>query len=314
MWRTGVSFSAFKDLFQRGPESSRIWALKGMILYAPEFAELYSKLIDRLIAKKEFGRAEVIQRYTNILCLNLDFFSNTKVHELLNNKDFIRFNDFKNTLDPKMRFPNEDFMIFEFLLGKTSRVLNIGAHNGATAFFMSRLGAEEILSVEPNPSFYETLDNLKIKNHRILQLGLSDEVGTGFLYCPNEYPGRANILESQENGFDEIPIQLDTIDNLLLNNFNYWKIDVEGSELKVLEGAVQTLEKNPPDHIQIEVWENNVDKIVNFLCKFQYYAYKCQIDGNFIMRFSEFQKSRKKWKTINTPIMIFSKNQLSTKY
>ena len=158
------------------------------------------------------------------------------------------------------------------------------------------------------------MDNLEIKNHRILQLGLSDEVGTGYLYCPKGYPGRANILESQENGFDALPIQLDTIDNLVLNNFNYWKIDVEGSELKVLEGAVRTLEKNPPTHIQIEVWENNADKIVNFLGKFQYYAYKCEIDGNFSMRFSEFQKSTKKWKTINTPIMIFSKNQLSNKY
>ena len=64
-----------------------------------------------------------------------------------------------------------------------------------------------------------------------------------------------NTLTSQyfrkKNELEIFLIKLDTIDNLKLNNFNYWKIDVEEVK-KVLKGAYQTLEKSP-SIIQIEV-------------------------------------------------------------
>ena len=149
-----MSFSKLKDLFQRGPEKNRIWALEGMILYAPHMAELYSELIQRLIDINEFGRAKNFQEYNKFLCNNLDFFSNEKVHRYLTNKNLSEFNKFIRSLDPAVRFPDEDFLIFEKLLNKGSRVLNIGALHGATAFFISKLGAEDIVSVEPNPDFH----------------------------------------------------------------------------------------------------------------------------------------------------------------
>ena len=71
MEERGVIFE-LKDLFQRGPEKNRIWALEGIILYA--MAELYSKLIQRLIDINEFGRAKNFQEYSKFLCNNLDFF------------------------------------------------------------------------------------------------------------------------------------------------------------------------------------------------------------------------------------------------
>ncbi len=306
-----MSFSRLKDLFQRGPEKIRIWALEGMILYAPYMAELYSKLIQRLIDINEFERAKKFQKYNKFLCNNLDFFSNELVHRHLTNKNISKFNDLIKSLDPGVRFPDEDFLIFEKLLNKGSRVLNIGALHGATAYFMSKTGAENIVSIEPNPDFHDTLKNLEIKNHKILHLGLSNKVGRGYLYCPAAYPGRANILENWEPDTKIIGIKIDTIDNLNLNNFNYWKIDVEGSELNVIEGAYRTLEKSPPDIIQVEVWDNNINKLVELLSEFNFFAYTCQVDHRFSIRFFNFEKSMEPWKTIKTKIMVFSRNQLS---
>ena len=302
-----MSFSELKDLFQRGPEKSRIWALEGMILYAPHMAELYSKLIQRLIDINEFERAKLYQGYNKFLCNNLDFFSNEQVHRYLTNKKISEFNIFIQSLDPEVRFPDEDFLIFEKLLNEGSSVLNIGALHGATAFFMSKLGAENIVSVEPNPDFHDILNNLEIKNHKILHLGLSNKVGYGYLYCPVAHPGRANILEKRELATKIFGIKIDTIDNLKLNNFNYWKIDVEGSELKIIEGAYHTLEKSPPDIIQVEAWDKNINKLVGVLSKFNFFSYTCQVDHNFSMRFFDFERNMRPWKTLKTKIMVFSR-------
>ena len=52
-------------------------------------------------------------------------------------------------------------------------------------------------------------------------------------------------------------IESKKLDDLNLNNIQFLKIDVEGVELKVLEGAVKTLKRNKYPPIMYETWQDD---------------------------------------------------------
>ena len=62
---------------------------------------------------------------------------------------------------------------------------------------------------------------------------------------------------------------LDTLTKKYNFEPDFIKIDVEGAEKKVLIGARKTIKKYHPKLI-VEVWNENIDFVVNFLEKFGY--------------------------------------------
>ena len=97
------------------------------------------------------------------------------------------------------------------------------------------------------------------------------------------------------NEKSEYIIHIDKLDNMCLENISFIKIDVEGSELKVLEGAQETIIKYKPT-IFIELWctsKNNNKKIQNgtfdytnplmsfaFLFKLGYICFPISVDSD----------------------------------
>jgi len=69
------------------------------------------------------------------------------------------------------------------------------------------------------------------------------------------------------------------IDDLHLSNLVYAKVDVEGMELDVLNGAIETIRTNLPI-FQIEILKSSVTTITNFMSHFGYKFY--QWDGDLI--------------------------------
>lgn len=134
------------------------------------------------------------------------------------------------------------------------RFIDAGANIGYFSCLMSKLAgpAGQVLAIEPEPKNIALLrQNLKINNLSNVMvhacaLGASEGSAMLGLYKPSNR-GRHSIVESGQKQAIEVPIT--TLDNLTRasgNDLKSWslvKIDVEGYEAFVLDGARETLSR-----------------------------------------------------------------------
>lgn len=155
---------------------------------------------------------------------------------------------------------------------------NIGNH---TLFFMKECQAQKIYAFEP---VRKTFDILK-KNIVINQLenkvvlcnvALGNCKGKAdILYCERDAGG--NQVKEKENGNIDI-IMLDDLQ--FSEHIDFIKIDVEGYELKVLEGARGILKRDHPV-IMVEIFDSNF-QMVDFLLKRLHYKLKLKLENDYI--------------------------------
>jgi FkbM family methyltransferase len=122
--------------------------------------------------------------------------------------------------------------------------LDVGANIGTHSVVLSKY-YKKVFAFEP--LFYELLEkNLELNNINnvdVLPFGLSDKKSKSFIKRDNVNPG-ASYIDS-ENGSESI--DLNSLDNLAFENpICFMKIDVEGHELEVINGAKNTILKNKP--------------------------------------------------------------------
>ena len=98
---------------------------------------------------------------------------------------------------------------------------------------------------------------MEIKNLENISLNQGDEGYPAVSMMPSNLGGVA-IGEGGEGG-----IQMKTIDSMNLDSLNFLKIDVEGAEPYVIEGAKKTIAKYKP----IILYENNWKKENEYMKK-----------------------------------------------
>lgn len=143
------------------------------------------------------------------------------------------------------------------LIPKDAFVLDVGANVGQVTMHASKLvgPAGRVISFEPDPVNFERLHtNLKLNhvpNVTVEQFGLGDKPGS-FLIS-NVEEGNRGMNRIVKKGPDEgrtSTIQVTTIDTYVhehnVAKVDVIKIDVEGFEFNVLNGAKATLEKWHP--------------------------------------------------------------------
>lgn len=155
--------------------------------------------------------------------------------------------------------------------GTLINVLDIGANIGShTLYFLKRWQAKKVWSFEPVPSTFAILQ----KNIEINRLGeqvVLENVGVG----EKEY--HASVKEEIRHNRGGTSIQEDsagffvvkTIDSYNLSDVSLIKIDTEGYELKVLQGAKDTVVKNRPVII-VEITDANVETVLNMMKEWNY--------------------------------------------
>jgi FkbM family methyltransferase len=156
-------------------------------------------------------------------------------------------------------------------------VIDVGAHIGLyTLIAAKRVGSSgKVIAIEPDP------DNFKILKKNILLNQLSNVEALECavystkeklkLFLPELEQGRTifNTVMQDRAGTSNnfLEVEANTLDNILNENniqrVNWIKIDVEGAELEVLKGAVDTLSSNKNITLVIEIhgMENYIQMI-----------------------------------------------------
>jgi FkbM family methyltransferase len=116
--------------------------------------------------------------------------------------------------------------------------------------------ASTVHAFEPNPAVYAYLSRIRVRSVYAHQIALSNTEGTASLYQPDEWrSGRATI--AVEKGESIATVATRTLDSFQLKDVGFMKVDVEGHEEAVLQGAVQTLEAwHPTLLVEIEERHN----------------------------------------------------------
>ena len=155
--------------------------------------------------------------------------------------------------------------VFNKYIKKTDVILDCGAHIGYHTLQLSNLG-QMVHSFECNPKTYLYLKkNVEHVNNVILyKNGLSDRIGkTTINYCADFNTGMCGLNDNPYEKPEQVKklnkkvnVNLLTIDSLDLGRINFMKIDVEGYERKLIDGAIKTIHRCKPIMV-IEVWLNH---------------------------------------------------------
>jgi FkbM family methyltransferase len=145
-----------------------------------------------------------------------------------------------------------------------SLILDVGAHQGGSAKAFKRAFPDaKIHCFEPDPRSFEALERNLADKDRVYahQLAVSDVAGNlpFFIYentCINSLEPNAPFAETYGEVAKQITVQVLTIDEFLASNslhhVSLLKIDTEGREPEVLNGALQALKKHQIDFLFLE--------------------------------------------------------------
>ncbi len=171
--------------------------------------------------------------------------------------------------------------------------IDIGVYRGVHSYEMSKY-SKIIHSFEPNPVIYKDLkktlpliiDNLKLYNYALLDKNIIKNLripirnlkANKLNYEEFYEMGKATIHEENKfENYENFKVECKILDDFKFNNsISFIKIDVEGHEISVLNGAKIIIKKFKPN-LLIEIEERhskrNVKDTINFVCSFGYNSY-----------------------------------------
>jgi FkbM family methyltransferase len=160
------------------------------------------------------------------------------------------FNRLLGRLEPELE------LIVE-LVPHPRRCLDIGANVGLYTFRLAGI-ADAVEAFEPMQSCADRLRASGLANVRVHQVALSNHTGEGVLHLPagDRHAAAYASLTNEFAGGESATVELRTIDSYAFEAVDLIKIDVEGHELEVLEGARGTIERERPTII-VEVEERH---------------------------------------------------------
>ena len=156
------------------------------------------------------------------------------------------------------------FAFYDSFLKKGMVALDVGANIGLHTLFMAKRVAPvgQVLAFEPSPKNFSRLKEHVEKNHlenvRIFPLAVGDRRGTGFFH--------ENLNDSSRSHFSDggpgLAIEIVRLDDICrsegVRQIDFLKMDVEGFEMRALEGAEPLFSAGSCDVLQIELDPNNL--------------------------------------------------------
>jgi len=160
----------------------------------------------------------------------------------------------------------------QFKNNKSPLFFDVGANIGNyTLALRENITNANIYAFEPVKQTFEQLENRVGDNAKLFNIGFGNLPGKGLLYnvlnttvseiATTHKDILLDVFKSSDD-IEAIEFEVDTIDNFCSSNniraIDFLKIDVEGNELPVLQGASTMLENNAIKIIQFEFNTHNV--------------------------------------------------------
>lgn len=141
--------------------------------------------------------------------------------------------------------------LLPFLVDRARNVVDAGANKGTYTYVLARL-ARHAYAFEPNPKMFDILERTASHNVTASPSALSNRSGTAILRVPMSGTGGysnqgASLSEIKVSGrFAPIEVTTQRLDEIALQNIGFIKIDVEGFEQEVIDGALETIARDKP--------------------------------------------------------------------
>lgn len=135
---------------------------------------------------------------------------------------------------------------------KITGCIHIGAHWGQEYEMYKQQGIDDIIFYEPLPHVFEVLERHVGNGAKLRNVALGNQHGEIEMYVEDRnYSQSSSVLEPEFhlNQYPEIEfvrkqtVEITTLDKEITDNslYNFINVDVQGYELEVLKGAVNTL-------------------------------------------------------------------------
>lgn len=147
------------------------------------------------------------------------------------------------------------------LLPSKGVFIDVGANMGYCSLLMSKAVGEDgrVFAIEPSErDFLRLVDNVnmnQLKNVSVYRLAVTDKIGKVDISIASEERSALNTLGTEFSNKGIEKVKTETVESVTLDEFvareniarvDVIKMDIEGSEVKALKGAVNTIEKYRP--------------------------------------------------------------------
>lgn len=171
-------------------------------------------------------------------------------------------------------------------------LFDVGANVGTYTVLLNQdfNDNSKIFSFEPSKFTYKILtqNTQQFENVKLYNFGFGDKNASFTLYSNKERSGISSLFKRRLDHFNidmdiKEDIEIKTIDNFCNDNniagIDFLKLDIEGNELKALNGAKAMLENHKVNYIQFEFGGCNIDyrtyfQDFNYLLKDNYHIYR----------------------------------------
>lgn len=197
--------------------------------------------------------------------------------------------------DPETIKIEPEVLLLQHLINQKSVFFDIGSNVGLYLFWAEKFGLNKVFAFEPIPFLHKKLKQI-FKYYKIENIALSNQKTTAILKVPitsnSNNEAKASLINFKNNNesYSEYIVETQRLDDYCNENRvfpDFIKIDVEGAEELVLQGAKNVIEKYRPIMlIEIELRHNiNSQQIIANLIALNY---RCLHFNNIKTRIVEY--------------------------
>jgi FkbM family methyltransferase len=159
---------------------------------------------------------------------------------------------YRRRIAEESRTGEPELLLLAQLIARGGTAIDVGANQGFFAFALAAI-ADRVVAFEPNPDYARFARWMLRGRAEVHELALSNKRGRATFYVPLDndgtvlhLAGNLNQTHGQFRNVRTYDVEVRTLEDFGLNDVRFIKIDVEGSEREVLDGARTTIARDRP--------------------------------------------------------------------